>query len=398
MIHSKEKLLERLRELTLLLDRYPTKDEIDISKVTPHSFSYYKYFESLNDAFKELNLNLKPRCKICNNEFINNQALAAHLTQREDTNHINHYRKLKVLKINKIKNYRNECDGCNKKFRTKKGLNNHIFSRWINDNNHLELRKKLREKRFENAKKICAVCNRKLIRNVGRHLIYSKDIKHRKFYKKQRKFVLNLFNKLYSFEDMKKFDNILLNDYNSGHFAKICMEELGKNKALGISKEISSIKSKKLRKAEWNNLTSYDRRHHPWVIAGRKASLESSKRGSKNQKYAFELLKQKFPDFDWHYNYTINREWHVDIAAPKKFIFLEWDGRHHFIPIHGSKYLNNRINRDRIKNKIVTKEIKGCLIRIMDEGRENRKFVEERINEVSKILKQEIPKGELIRL
>lgn len=397
MIYSKEELLEKLKELTNRFGRYPTKEEIDKSRITPHSFSYYNYFKTLNDAFKELNLNLKSKCKVCNKEFASNQSLAVHLTQKEDINHINYYKKLKDLKEKEIKSYKYNCDVCSKKFRTKKSLNDHIFG--MNNTKHLDLKKKLREKRFENARKICSVCNRRLMRNLGLHLIYTKDIKHKEFYKKQKKLVLDLFNRLYSFEDMKKIDNILLRGYNSAHFTKICLENLGKNKVSQMSKKISSIKlknywnsisldrrkkiMKRVRKAEWGKLTSQERKNHPWVIAGRKASLESSKRGSKNQRYAFELLKQKFPNFNWRYNHTINDEWHVDIASPERSIFIEWDGRHHFVPIHGQGYLNNRINRDRIKNKIITKEIKGCLIRIKDEGRENRKFVEERINEIS---------------
>src|SRR3989344_9047249 len=103
MIYSKEELLEKLKELTNRLERHPTKEEIDKSRITPHSFSYYKYFKTLNDAFKELNLNLKSKCKVCNKEFANNQSLAVHLTQKEDINHINYYKKLKDLKTKKIK-------------------------------------------------------------------------------------------------------------------------------------------------------------------------------------------------------------------------------------------------------------------------------------------------------
>lgn len=412
MIYSKDYLLKRLKELTFKLNRYPTKDEIDKLSITPHSFSYYNYFKTLNDAFKELNLNLKSKCKVCNKEFISNQALAVHLVQKEDSRHINYYKKLRESKINIVNNYKHRCNICKNKFKSKKSLNDHVFG--MNDNRHLGLRRKLKAKRFENAKKTCPVCGRKLMRNVGMHLIYTKDIKHRAFYKKQKELVLNLFNRLYSFEDMKKIDDVLLKGYNSRHFTKICIETLGKNKVLKTSKNIFSKKMKnywnsislnrrkdimkRVRKAEWDRLNSEERKNHPWVIAGRKASLESSKRGSKNQRYAFELLRQNFPNFKWHYNYAINDEWHVDIAAPEKSIFLEWDGRYHFIPIHGYKYLNNRINRDKIKNKIVIHDLKGLLIRVKDEGRADKKFVEEKINKISRLLRNNIPKEVLIRI
>jgi|TARA_B100001971_G_C17918441_1_gene396489 hypothetical protein len=92
-------------------------------------------------------------------------------------------------------------------------------------------------------------------------------------------------------------------------------------------------------------------------------------------------------NFNWVYNYTINENWQIDIAEPEKGIYIEWDGRHHRINIHGQSYLNNRINRDKIKNKIVTKELNGCMIRIRDDGRFNKDFVEKKVDMVTNLLK-----------
>ena len=133
-----------------------------------------------------------------------------------------------------------------------------------------------------------------------------------------------------------------------------------------------------VRHAEWGNLTSEQRKKHPWVIAGRKASLESSIRGSRNQKYAFELLKSILPEYNWVYNYAIDDNWQIDIAAPERRIFIEWDGRHHRIPIHGEGCLNNRKNRDKRKDKIILEKFGVPIIRIEDEGRFNKIFVEEK--------------------
>lgn len=142
----------------------------------------------------------------------------------------------------------------------------------------------------------------------------------------------------------------------------------------------------KVREAQWGNLTSAQRRNHPWVIAGRKSSLESTKRGSKNQRQAYKLLLEKMPELDWKYNYLIDDGWHIDIACPEKKIFIEWDGRHHRIPIHGNSYLNNRKNRDRIKDKIVINNLKGLMIRVRDDGRENLAFVKQKIQEIKNLI------------
>jgi len=411
---EKEILLEKLKELTLDLGRYPTKEEIDKSKITPHSDTYYNHFKKLKNVFKELNLKILSRCKICSMDFDSNRSLAVHLIKKTDSYHKGYRNELKNLKMLRINSYNYQCSSCNKRFETKKALNNHIFSFQVNDNKHLNLKNKLREERLKKTKKICSICNRRFIRNLGVHLVRSKDKKHISFYKKQKKIILDLFLKKISFYDMTKIDNFSLKDYSSRHFYRICVDEYGRDKVSNRRKAMQSIKAKilwelidqskrneimeKVRFAEWGNLTLEDRKKHPWVIAGKKASLQSSKIGSKNQQYAFRLLKHKFPTMNWVYNHAINEQWHFDIVVPEEDLYIEWDGRHHFVPIHGQKDLNNRINRDKIKNKIITKQIGGCLIRIKDEGKADKKFVEKKVQEISEILNSEIKKGEIIQL
>ena len=51
--------------------------------------------------------------------------------------------------------------------------------------------------------------------------------------------------------------------------------------------------------------------------------------------------------------------------------------------------MNNRKNKDMIKNKIVTKELSGCMIRIKDGGRFDKDFVKEKINQIIGLLGEE---------
>jgi len=247
---------------------------------------------------------------------------------------------------------------------------------------------------------ICPVCGATFLRAIMNHFRFHWDKPHQKFIEKQKKIVVNLFLKKYSTFEIFNDKKVLLNQKN---VIQICKEVLGEEKFYKISKEIMGMKRrdywysfseeerKKMMKpvyeAEWKNLTPEQRKNHPWVIAGRKASLNSSLKGSKNQRLAFELLKNKLSDYDWKYNLVLDENWQIDIACPEKKIFIEWDGRHHRVLIHGEGYLNNRKNRDRLKNKIVTEKLNGSLIRIRDDGRFNRAFVRDKIEEVVGFIK-----------
>ena len=289
----------------------------------------------------------------------------------------------------------NSCRVCKRIFKSEKALKDHIFNRRVNDKRHILFKKQIISMRFENAKIQCPVCKQKMFRSIGMHFKFAKNNKHKNFLKEQRKFLVNKYLKGIHCSDLLKIKDIYTANFSYKYITSLIIKSIGKSKFDEISKKIFSDKRKehwrkfpiykrkqimeKVREAEWSKLSAEERRNHPWVIAGKKASLESSKRGSKNQKYAFELLKKRFPKFRWEYNYALNNEWHVDIAAPDKSVFIEWDGRHHFISIHGQGYLNNRINRDKIKNKMITQNLNGFLIRVKDEGRANQKFVEEKI-------------------
>lgn len=254
--------------------------------------------------------------------------------------------------------------------------------------------------------KICPICSKIFKKNLANHFNLLQEINHKNFYQKQKNISIKLFLMFNSPADIEKMEGIFM---NKKWIYRRLVEELGYKNFLSISREILSKKRKNywtsfseekrkqrmdlVRSKEWSHLTPEQRKSHPWVIAGRKASLGSSIKGSRNQKYAFELLKEKLPDYNWVYNYIINQDWQIDIAAPEFKIFIEWDGRHHRIPIHGDSYLNNRKNRDELKNKMVTNQLNGTMIRIIDNGRFNKKFVEEKVGEVIEILNKRLERG-----
>jgi len=307
-----------------------------------------------------------------------------------------------------------KCKICKRDFKSEKALKDHIFNTRVKDREHVKYKKFLRELRFRNANKICPVCKRKFFRMLGMHINVLKDIEHRRFRKEQTGFFFKLFSKNFSPSDIEKIKSKYTTHFGGKYIYTSLKNNLGENKYFEISKRIFSNKRKKYwsgfnveqRKAlmknvyesEWKNLSLEERRKHPWVIAGLKASLESSKKGSKNQKYAYHLLTKEFPNLKFKYNYILEKDWHVDIAIPERKIFIEWDGRHHRIPIHGVSYLNNRKNRDKIKNRIIT-SFGGFLIRVRDDGRENRDFVKSKVCEIKNIInKRNIWYGRVIQI
>ena len=257
--------------------------------------------------------------------------------------------------------------------------------------------------------KICPICSKILKKNLANHFNLLQEADHKNFYQKQKNISIKLFLMFNSPADIEKIEGIFM---NKKWIYRRLVEELGYTKFLSISRGILSKKRKDywesfseekrkqrmdlVRSKEWSHLTPEQRKNHPWVIAGRKASLESSVKGSGNQKYAFELLKEKLPDYNWIYNYAINENWQIDIAAPEFKIFIEWDGRHHRIPIYGNSYLNNRKNRDELKNKIVTNQLNGTMMRVIDNGRFNKKFVEEKVKEIVEYLTNNMKKELII--
>ncbi len=332
----------------------------------------------------------------CLGEIFKGQQLLNNLIQMSYVNGINY----------NVSEYNCRCPVCDKQSKNNKSLIDHIFHRNLkNDEQHVKFAKFLRDmydhEFLQKAKKKCPVCNKLFSRNLGGHFARV----HKDFYNNQKKLVVKFFLGHKSTYEIANMQEIYLDKRT---IYRHSVKSLGHEKFLAISRAIFSKKRKAywitlsederkkkmalVRNAEWGNLTPEQRKKHPWVIAGRKASLESSIRGSRNQKYAFELLRGKLPNYNWIYNYVLNENWQIDIASPEQKIFIEWDGRHHRIPIHGEGYLNNRKNRDHIKNKIVTEQLKGTMIRVNDSGRFNKKFVEEKIGKIVEMLSKKVEK------
>lgn len=296
----------------------------------------------------------------------------------------------------------NACKVCKRVFKSEKALKDHIFNNRIDDKKHILFKKQIKLMGFENAKLQCPVCKQKIFRLMGVHFKFTSDNKHRDFLKEQRTFLVNKYLNGLHCSDILKIKTEYTNNFSYKYIVASIIKSIGKSKFNSISKIILSKKRKefwsnfsisrkkkimkKVREAEWSKLNKEERKKHPWVIAGKKASLASSKKGSKNQRHAYNLLLKDIPNFNWIYNYSIEDGWHIDIASPKEKIFIEWGGRHHRIPIHGISYLNNRKNKDKIKNKIVINNLRGIIIRVKDEGRENLDFVEEKVKEIKKII------------
>ena len=320
---------------------------------------------------------------------------------------------MKLIKSNTkydLSAYSLKCPVCTRIFKNNKCFADHIFNANLKDKNHKNFAQYLRERSREDfsrkAKKICPVCDKPILNHLAAHLNYAGDSTHKKFYENQKNQITLYFLEYKSPHDIANMPNIVLDkkwiyrylNKSIGHenfliISRKIFSRKRKNYWNSFSKEERKKKMDLVRKAEWSHLTPEQRKNHPWVIAGRKASLESGIRGSKNQKYAYELLKIKCPQYNWVYNYALNENWQIDIAAPEQKIFIEWDGRHHRIPIHGEMYLNNRKNRDYIKNKMVTEHLNGTMIRINDGGRFDNKFVEARVNEIVNLLNNRLEKA-----
>ncbi len=307
--------------------------------------------------------------------------------------------------------YNLKCPICGRISKNNKCLADHIFHYYLNlnDEKHRKfaryLREKFKEEFLRKAKKSCPICNDYFLRNLGGHFAQKKDDVHVQFYNNQKKIVIKYFlehKSTYEIENIRgvylssrwiyRYLNKVLGSERFLTISRVIMAKNASKRWSKFSEEERKERMKIVRNAEWGHLTQEQRKNHPWVIAGRKASLESNIKGSRNQKYAFELLKLKVPHYNWIYNYTINENWQIDIAAPEQKIFIEWDGRHHRIPIHGEGYLNNRKNRDYIKNKIVTEQLNGTMIRVNDGGRFNKKFVEEKVKEIVEVIGKKFEK------
>lgn len=329
---------------------------------------------------------------------------------------------LEVIKMKKIRHvhydvtqYNQTCPICNKIAKNNKSLVNHIFHRNWKDNKHKTLAMKLREDFYKSyadkAKHICPACGKLFLRCLANHFRFSPNKKHQKAIKKQEELILSLFLKGDAISEIGRNKNIFMNDK---WIRKTIDNQLGTEKANTLCKENfcrfrkkywsyysneeRKLKMAPVREAEWGKLTFEQRKSHPWVIAGKKASLESIKKGSKNQRLAFKLICNKLNNLNWKYNLVIEEKWQIDIACPEKRIYIEWDGRPHRKPLFGLKHLKEVQNRDDLKDKLIVEQLGGTMIRICDEGRFNPDFVKNKVAEIVELISKKELEQKVYRL
>lgn len=300
--------------------------------------------------------------------------------------------------------YRLVCPTCSHKSKSNKALVDHIFHRNLKDQKHKEFACNLRKKTLEDfankASYTCPVCKHKFLRILAKHFNKTKDAEHKKYLDDKSEVILQLYLSGKSPIDIEQKLGM-----NYKWIWRIIQNNIGVSEAKRISKEIHARKRKEhwaslsveernnkmtpVREAEWAHLTQEERRNHPWVKAGKKASLESIKKGSKSQMHAFELLNKKLPEYNWKYNFVLHSEWQIDIASPSKNVYIEWDGKAHRKAMFGMKHLQNVQNRDKLKDRIVTEQLKGTMIRVEDNGRFDPRFVEEKVEQIVGLLKND---------
>ena len=117
-----------------------------------------------------------------------------------------------------------------------------------------------------------------------------------------------------------------------------------------------------------------------------KKYIKISKDLDRNKSYTLEegLKQVKKTSYS---KFVGSLEVHFDIVVPEEDLYIEWDGRHHFVPIHGQKDLNNRINRDKIKNKIKSLTVFLSSNEPYGFVKENEKIFKEKLNAKVIILK-----------
>lgn len=113
------------------------------------------------------------------------------------------------------------------------------------------------------------------------------------------------------------------------------------------------------------------------------ASSQGDRRRSKNEIYFAELCKQKFSVLE---NITIFNGWDADIILPDLKLAILWNGVWHYKKITRKHSVLQVQNRDKIKeNEILKAGYKPYVIK--DMGKWNKKFVEEKFQEMLVYLK-----------
>lgn len=105
-------------------------------------------------------------------------------------------------------------------------------------------------------------------------------------------------------------------------------------------------------KQQWESLSEEDKANI--IASANKAVRESSKLGSKLEKFILNNLLKDGYQVDFHKEQTLsNTKLQIDIFIPKLNVAIEVDGPSHFIPVWGEDVLNRNIKYDNKKTGLI---------------------------------------------
>ena len=130
----------------------------------------------------------------------------------------------------------------------------------------------------------------------------------------------------------------------------------------------------------------YEKRVAKMLRLQQKRAAKSLKKarflGSKNEILCYQLLKKAMPmENIVHHDYSIVPRLEIDVCLPDRKVAICWDGLCHRKPIYGKKSFNRTVKHDLIRQKWFKKNNWNHII-IIDNGKHDPKFVEERVDEI----------------
>jgi very-short-patch-repair endonuclease len=122
----------------------------------------------------------------------------------------------------------------------------------------------------------------------------------------------------------------------------------------------SEIKKRKVKaQKQWNNMDNEQKQN--MLEKANKAVRDSSKKGSKLEKFLLEGLIQNGLKVDFHKEHNLlNTKLQIDLFLPQLNIAIEVDGPSHFLPVWGDDALERNIKYDNKKNGLLLG--RGCAI------------------------------------
>lgn len=103
---------------------------------------------------------------------------------------------------------------------------------------------------------------------------------------------------------------------------------------------------------KWQKMTDGDRRAMMESLSSKAKEMQGQ--GSRLERFvAEELRKRGYTVEERSTNYTVGKQFEVDIALPKERIAIEIDGVTHFLPVHGEEHLKAQQERDARKDELI---------------------------------------------